>query len=481
MTVHKHSWEIEAERLKHVYDGLKVQDCPPKYVFQGLSSHDYLMRFPHKKTQAIFLPGRFRPIMGGSSSIYYVKNGGSDSADGLSDADAWASLSKVSGSSFGAGDYVKFKMGSTFAGRLIVNWAGIQGSPITFSCYGAGALPIINATGQWYGVGNYGKTDKDHIVVEYLDIYSANDDAGRPATAYDADHWIIRYCVMRNCTGGCWFQSCTDFEIHDNVIHDCAGSVFDAIWVDDDSETGSDAFNIHHNEIYNCHGNGIAISETTNSEIHHSLIHDNDLEELYAGVATEANCTNGRIYHNLLYGNADGAGSILTNAPGQEIYNNTAWVASSADRYAIHLCDWSGSTPIGCVIKNNIFYTQTGKEIIRIGSNTNGTPFDEFDNVWDNNILYGDGLNSHIVTTNAEGDLTWTEWRAEGFEAHGQHTDPLLMNVAGDDYHLKSNSPAVNAGVDVGLETDLDGIPIGRGPAPDIGCYETLKGGPRGL
>jgi len=51
-------------------------------------------------------------------------------------------------------------------------------------------------------------------------------------------------------------------------------------------------------------------------------------------------------------------------------------------------------------------------------------------------------------------------------------TNPLFVNPAGDDYHLLSNSPAVGAGLNVGVATDLDGQP--RRDPPTIGAYEAL-------
>ncbi|OGO15217.1 MAG: hypothetical protein A2Z14_08330 [Chloroflexi bacterium RBG_16_48_8] len=47
---------------------------------------------------------------------------------------------------------------------------------------------------------------------------------------------------------------------------------------------------------------------------------------------------------------------------------------------------------------------------------------------------------------------------------HPVYGDPLFVDPAGGDFHLKANSPAMDAGVDVGLPYN--------GAAPDIGAYE---------
>ena len=66
---------------------------------------------------------------------YYVRNGGSDSADGRSHATAWASLSKVNGYAFAAGDRVLFHEGHRWAGTLTVDWAGTSSARAVVGAY----------------------------------------------------------------------------------------------------------------------------------------------------------------------------------------------------------------------------------------------------------------------------------------------------------------------------------------------------------
>jgi hypothetical protein len=69
------------------------------------------------------------------AATYYVRNGGNDSADGKSHATAWASLGKVNGYSFAAGDRVLFLEGNRWAGQLTVDWAGTASERAVVGAY----------------------------------------------------------------------------------------------------------------------------------------------------------------------------------------------------------------------------------------------------------------------------------------------------------------------------------------------------------
>lgn len=76
-----------------------------------------------------------------TSKTYYVKNGGNDNASGLSDAEAWATLSKVQNSRFNPGDSVLLKCGSTWNERLDFPSSGSANADILLSSYGTGDQP----------------------------------------------------------------------------------------------------------------------------------------------------------------------------------------------------------------------------------------------------------------------------------------------------------------------------------------------------
>lgn len=84
-------------------------------------------------------------------NVYHVKNTGNDALDGLTDATAWQTLSKVISFSFASGDSVLLKSGDTWHEKLIV-----PNSNLNFGAYGTGNKPLITgfvvATG-WSNIG----------------------------------------------------------------------------------------------------------------------------------------------------------------------------------------------------------------------------------------------------------------------------------------------------------------------------------------
>jgi hypothetical protein len=77
-------------------------------------------------------------------ATYFVKNGGSDAADGLSDAKPWSNISKVNSTAFSAGDTINFRRGSAWTGTtLVIDSNGSSRNPVTYQAYDTGNAPII--------------------------------------------------------------------------------------------------------------------------------------------------------------------------------------------------------------------------------------------------------------------------------------------------------------------------------------------------
>ncbi|MYU05765.1 hypothetical protein GTY81_18140 [Streptomyces sp. SID8366] len=87
------------------------------------------------------------PAASGTGTSYYVDPDGSDTADGLTPATAWRSLSRVDAQSLLPGDTVRFKAGGRWAGQLSPKGSGTAADPVVLTSYGSGAKPLIDGGG----------------------------------------------------------------------------------------------------------------------------------------------------------------------------------------------------------------------------------------------------------------------------------------------------------------------------------------------
>jgi hypothetical protein len=257
-------------------------------------------------------------------------------------------------------------------------------------------------------------------------------------------------------------------SIYDNIVHDngticravneCSGIYY--------STASAAVVNIYRNTVYN-HPNGGAIQVRGSSNIYQNKLYGN------SGSGVDIN-TNGAInvahviYYNLIYGNgliasAASKGIGVVKEAGQmslTLYNNTIYQNTSAAGGSEVKIDQDLTA---LTMKNNIINTTATRYALSMVTQTAATI--------DNNLIYK--ANVKPVYYNAD-ERTWATWQGYGFDTVGVNADPLFISTS--DFHLQSTSPAINAGVDVGLTKDYEGNPV---PAkhravrkPDIGAYE---------
>lgn len=93
--------------------------------------------------------------------------------------------------------------------------------------------------------------------------------------------------------------------------------------------------------------------------------------------------------------------------------------------------------------RNNIVYHPNAIETISFRNNT--LTVEEFNAM--------NGHNGDVVRNNLE-------------------DDPLFVDIMNDNFDIHYSSPAIDAGLDVGLSEDFAGTLIPKGPAVDIGVFE---------
>jgi hypothetical protein len=170
------------------------------------------------------------------------------------------------------------------------------------------------------------------------------------------------------------------------------------------------------------------------------------------------------IENNLLYHNRISGINISTfskDGPRRNItiVNNTI-VANGVPGKRVGQGIWVMTANItGLVIRNNILSHNLGVQIKIRDESVKGLAIDH-------NLIYGGGRPD-------ANDVS----RRGGKPAKGPaflEADPLFVDLEEGDYHLRPNSPAINAGSGKAAPAnDLDGFPRPYGGGFDIGCYET--------
>jgi hypothetical protein len=150
-----------------------------------------------------------------------------------------------------------------------------------------------------------------------------------------------------------------------------------------------------------------------------------------------------------------------------EIYNNTFY-ANGSENYPT----FYSTSSKGTVFKNNLVFSVNSDYFHdTMGTAWENTTMSEYN-------LYYSLNNQH---TWKWGALQFTDlnsyYSASGNDQSGLSVvaDPLLADPSNSDFHLLPESPAIDAGIDVGLVKDFDDNSVPFGAVPDIGAYEACN------
>jgi PKD repeat protein len=93
------------------------------------------------------------------------------------------------------------------------------------------------------------------------------------------------------------------------------------------------------------------------------------------------------------------------------------------------------------------------------------------------NLYYPDGGSKFYYNSRTYNFSGWQALTRAGytFDPNSKLADPLFQSPANENFQIQPSSPAIDAGVNVGLTKDKVGTPIPQGFAPDIGAYEYRK------
>jgi hypothetical protein len=394
----------------------------------------------------------------GALRTFYVDTSGSDGAAGTFGA-PWRTLQHAAGR-VQAGDLVIVRAGR-YAG-FDLRTSGTQANPIEFRAESGVIIDVPNPVTPNHGINLEGAS---WIIIQGFTV------TGMPRAGIRAvlnHHVTIRGNTMdANIYWGLLSGHSDDLLIEDNEAS--RSQVEHGIYV---SNSG-DRPVIRRNHVWGNRANGIHmngdLSQGGDGVIGGALVEANVIHGNGTGGGSAINgdgVQTSRFMNNLIYGNhASGISLYMidggASSTGNVVAHNTILQAADA-RWAVNITD--GAT--GTTVLNNILYNaHSFRGSITVSPDSRSGLISDYNVVVDRFSI--DDGNTRI---------TLAQWRTvTGQDTHSFVAAPadLFVNVGANDYHLKTSSPARDAGQTFAtVVEDLDGVSRPSGSASDIGAYE---------
>jgi len=365
--------------------------------------------------------------------------------------------------------------GSSETDHFIVRGNTIFGSVFTIGSYHLFEENEVDGTGYSGSYGDAGLSDANH---SHHNIFRNN-------YVHDFSNYNGR---------GIWSQGYThDDIIEGNTIININGSGLGQCIDLDGAGSVEWRHIVRNNYVENCSYVGIQLENVFDSVIENNIIREGksagiivinysaDIgcavggeDNQYGDVNGDGSCkgdpTVNIIRQNLITqggGWGWGYGGIVNWGAGSlYILGNTIHAAYGSANGGIHFAEPARYVS-GAIIKNNIIYQGDGIAICAEEFSSNGYEAFSLD---DHNLIFRDRNDSVYGTgTSCGSAYSLSAYQsAIGLGQGSIQANPLLTN----DFHLQSGSPAIDAGIDIGVPTDLAGSPRLRGAGFDMGAYE---------
>jgi len=265
-----------------------------------------------------------------------------------------------------------------------------------------------------YNVYTDNGRDHDNLLFENVIFENNTLHNGYHTTGFDISHGDVQFDTFRN------------FTFRNNFIYD------------DPTDNPADGVNDFTSmALYLWPGNGVFRDFT----IHNNIVKNPKQKGLAIG---GGNFENLHIFNNVLYGMNPNIGSyrpmvsLSGNHQNLKFYNNIIYGTVPSNLFMVRGLYFDGNISGVTGLNNNIYYQEDPAQPITY-------------------------VNENYTMSE------WAEYLSEtGWDINSpQPQNPLFVDPENDDFHLQSGSPAIDAGIDVGLPF--------AGQAPDIGAHETIS------
>jgi hypothetical protein len=386
---------------------------------------------------------------------YYVnRKTGNNANAGTRPGSAWKTLAKASSATLAPGDRLLLKRGVSWRGSLRVAESGTLANPILVGAYGVGKRPRIT------GASSCVVLSGSYVVARQL---HADDCSWAGFDISGSHNRVLRTVATNNVAGVQVRDDAADNAVLRNTIKN-NDKMFVLTRTPTDDDTGAygvllqgDGTEVARNRISGSHafsydygrdGSAIEVFGARNSNVHHNRSRNNlaftelgspkSADNTYAYNVVRSSL--GRSVFLITRGSESTWGPIL----GTRALNNSVLLTGASSEGVVCHSGCSGDI---LTLRNNVI-----QAVSKVG-------YADADFNESNNLFYG-GLAQFSLGL---GSLV---------------ANPRFSDPSAGDLHLKATSPAIDAGVDVGLSRDFDGRSVpqdgdGDGRAvPDMGAFE---------
>jgi hypothetical protein len=422
-----------------------------------------------------------------SGNIYCLSTTGNDSNSGRFPNSCWATAKNAFGH-MSPGDTTYWEGGVTVTAGgsySALDWgaSGSAGNPVAMVSYpGATPQPGVNCVGCSSGIGIRAAvgypSNSQYLTLAGLSIIGSGQAWYSEYTNPNANQRFVgNYFSCSSGSGqiGCIELGQTNFtkmlgnEVA-NIIVPSTSKQYHGVYFTTDANHIEFGWNsVHNNQscrAIQVHSSPLDSTSGYNQfdlSIHDNLIHDDPCDGLLFATVDPSK---GRIeaYNNIIYhvglgpDPSDGEASYscirfaqYTNngAAGTgtaEVYNNTLVdCGSHVGTFGLSGSYVLQSGTVGVKARNNIAYQNSGEFYTNSGSAVSGLTLTGSSN----NIWFG------------------SSQAAPSWSTNNISADPLFVNRSGNDFHIQSGSPAVDAGLIISSANSYNGYPVWNGTPMD--------------
>ena len=405
---------------------------------------------------------------------YYINSTiGNDDNNGTSANSPWKSLSKLEGMNFQPGDSILFARGSEFKGGFILKSSGTKEEPIVLSSYGRGPNPVFTNPDYSYLNGNAIRIQGTFAVISGLSFKSCTNSpsiinkeillAGALYAVTGADYLTVNNCEFTDCPIGIYINS-QHCLITQNNLHDCNRFLSEPDW----GPIGIVIGNAYNEVSYNSCSNYVKVGGNFGADggfiefedryfgnqVHDVKVHHNRsiANQGFLEIESKVKGDNFDVYYNL----SDDYQQFIFYWGGNnsKVENNTVIRTRPSNHGSVNTVFTMRNDNF--TLRNNIFVVANGIQVLITAPYEVGN-YARVEH--ENNLYYcTDGSTSDPCGRN--------------LGSGEKIADPKFVNLSAGDYHLSTESPAINAGKILGYTLDLDNNPVPQKALPDIGAYE---------